>query len=109
MAAQSSRRIRSFDHVALPMQNTEAMQAFYRGLGLPVTESANAVSVYIGEQMIISIVRPCGSARRSPCALWGRGRRAGIYASPGKARLGRRTGIMLIEIEPSPRASNATR
>ena len=52
LAAQPPGRIRGFDHVALPMQNTEAMVAFYRGLGLPVTESANAVSVYIGEQMI---------------------------------------------------------
>jgi catechol 2,3-dioxygenase-like lactoylglutathione lyase family enzyme len=50
--AQSSGRIRGFDHVALPMQNTEAMLAFYRGLGLPVNESAGACSVYIGDQMI---------------------------------------------------------
>jgi len=34
------------------MQNTEAMLAFYRGLGLPVTENPNACSVYIGDQMI---------------------------------------------------------
>ena len=44
--------IKGFDHVALPMQNTEAMLAFYRGLGLQVSESANACSVYIGDQMI---------------------------------------------------------
>jgi catechol 2,3-dioxygenase-like lactoylglutathione lyase family enzyme len=44
--------IKGFDHVALPMQNTEAMLAFYRGLGLQVNESANACSVYIGDQMI---------------------------------------------------------
>jgi len=52
VTAQSLGRIRGFDHVALPMQNTEAMLAFYRGLGLPVTESPNACSVYIGDQMI---------------------------------------------------------
>ena len=52
LAAQSPGRIRGFDHVALPMQNTEAMLAFYRGLGLPVTENPNACSVYIGDQMI---------------------------------------------------------
>ena len=52
LAAQSPARIRGFDHVALPMQNTEAMLAFYRGLGLPVTENPNACSVYIGDQMI---------------------------------------------------------
>jgi len=52
VTAQSLGRIRGFDHVALPMQNTEAMLAFYRGLGFPVTESPNACSVYIGDQMI---------------------------------------------------------
>jgi catechol 2,3-dioxygenase-like lactoylglutathione lyase family enzyme len=51
-AAQQTGKIRGFDHVALPMQNTDAMLAFYRGLGFDVKESANACSVYIGEQMI---------------------------------------------------------
>ena len=53
-AAQTPRAgsIRSFDHVALPMQNTEAMLAFYRGLGLEIAENAQACSVYIGNQMI---------------------------------------------------------
>ena len=52
VSAQTPGRIYGFDHVALPMQNSEAMVAFYRGLGLPVTENANACSVYIGDQMI---------------------------------------------------------
>src|ERR1700722_10042690 len=51
-AQQATGNIRGFDHVALPMQNTEAMLSFYRGLGLQVTENANACSVYIGNQMI---------------------------------------------------------
>ena len=53
-AAQTQRAggIRSFDHVALPMQNVDAMLAFYRGLGLEVAENAQACSVYIGNQMI---------------------------------------------------------
>src|SRR5216110_2418450 len=51
-AAQQPGRIRGFDHVALPMQNTDAMIAFYRGLGLQIAENAQAVSVYIGAQMI---------------------------------------------------------
>ena len=53
-AAQAQRPggIRGFDHVALPMQNTEAMLAFYRGLGLEISENAQACSVYIGNQMI---------------------------------------------------------
>jgi catechol 2,3-dioxygenase-like lactoylglutathione lyase family enzyme len=49
---QQSGNIRGFDHVALPMQNTEALIAFYRSLGLQVAENAQAVSVYIGSQMI---------------------------------------------------------
>lgn len=51
-AAQSTNRVRGFDHVALPMQNTDAMLAFYRGLGFEIRESAAACSVYIGSQMI---------------------------------------------------------
>lgn len=50
--AQPAGGIRGFDHVALPMQDTEAMLAFYRALGLQMRESANAVSVYVGDQMI---------------------------------------------------------
>jgi catechol 2,3-dioxygenase-like lactoylglutathione lyase family enzyme len=50
--AQTSGKVRGFDHVALPMQNTDAMLAFYRGLGFDVSENANACSVYIGDQMI---------------------------------------------------------
>lgn len=50
--AQPAGRIQGFDHVAVPMQDTEAMLAFYRGLGLQLNETANAVSVYIGDQMI---------------------------------------------------------
>ncbi len=50
--ARQAKGIRGFDHVALPMQRTEEMLAFYRGLGLQVVENANACSVYIGNQMI---------------------------------------------------------
>ena len=50
--AQPAGRVRGFDHVALPMQNTEAMLAFYRRLGFDVAEGPTACSVYIGEQMI---------------------------------------------------------
>ena len=51
MNGQSS-PIRGLDHVAVPMRNTEAMVAFYRGLGLDVTETPRAWSVHIGSQMI---------------------------------------------------------
>jgi catechol 2,3-dioxygenase-like lactoylglutathione lyase family enzyme len=50
--AQPANRVRGFDHVALPMQNTDAMLAFYRSLGFEMRESAAAVSVYIGSQMV---------------------------------------------------------
>jgi catechol 2,3-dioxygenase-like lactoylglutathione lyase family enzyme len=51
-AAQQPPGIRGFDHVALPMEHTEEMLAFYRSLGLQVVENANACSVYFGSQMI---------------------------------------------------------
>ena len=50
--AQNAGSVRGFDHVALPMQNTDAMLAFYRRLGLEVVENRAACSVYIGQQMI---------------------------------------------------------
>jgi catechol 2,3-dioxygenase-like lactoylglutathione lyase family enzyme len=61
---QQSGNIRGFDHVALPMQNTEAMLAFYRSLGLQVAENPQAVSVYIGIQMI-NFHRPATWQRES--------------------------------------------
>ena len=51
MSTQQS-RIRGLDHVAVPMQNTAAMLAFYRGLGLEISETPRACSVHIGAQMI---------------------------------------------------------
>src|SRR6185436_1428873 len=44
--------IRGFDHVALPMQNVDAMIAFYRALGFRVDEGAQVCSVHFGTQMI---------------------------------------------------------
>jgi catechol 2,3-dioxygenase-like lactoylglutathione lyase family enzyme len=44
--------IAGFDHVSLPLQDTEAMVAFYRALGLDVAELPHVVSVYVGDQMI---------------------------------------------------------
>ena len=52
LQGQRSNRVSGFDHVALPMQNTDAMVAFYRRLGFQMNENANAVSVYVGSQMI---------------------------------------------------------
>ena len=44
--------VSGFDHVALPMQNVDAMLSFYRSLGMQVTEGAQACSVHFGTQMI---------------------------------------------------------
>jgi catechol 2,3-dioxygenase-like lactoylglutathione lyase family enzyme len=52
LGAQQGGKVSGFDHVALPMQNTDAMVAFYRSLGFDVRENANVVSVYVGSQMI---------------------------------------------------------
>ena len=45
-------QISGFDHVSLPMRDTDAMVAFYRSLGFAVAENPHVVSVYVGEQMI---------------------------------------------------------
>jgi catechol 2,3-dioxygenase-like lactoylglutathione lyase family enzyme len=50
--AQQAGRVSGFDHVALPMQNTGAMVTFYGALGFQTSETATAVSVYVGDQMI---------------------------------------------------------
>src|SRR4051812_4538806 len=52
LQAPPANGVSGFDHVALPMQNTDAMVAFYRGLGFRMSENANAVSGYVGSQMI---------------------------------------------------------
>src|SRR5262249_14598756 len=45
-------RVSGYDHVALPMLNTDAMVAFYKKLGFDMRESTAAVSVYVGRNMI---------------------------------------------------------
>ena len=52
VVAQETGSVRGIDHVALPMEHTEEMLAFYRSLGSAVIENANACSVYVGDQMI---------------------------------------------------------
>jgi catechol 2,3-dioxygenase-like lactoylglutathione lyase family enzyme len=44
--------VRGFDHVALPMQNVDAMLAFYRALGFQVNEGPQVCSVHFGPNMI---------------------------------------------------------
>lgn len=60
--------VSSFDHVAVPMQNTEAMIAFYRTLGLHVMETAGRVSVHFGDQKI-NFHRPASWQRATPASL----------------------------------------
>jgi catechol 2,3-dioxygenase-like lactoylglutathione lyase family enzyme len=50
-SAQSS-GVRAFDHVALPMQNVDAMVAFYRALGFQVDEGPQICVAHFGTQMI---------------------------------------------------------
>src|SRR5580704_8992135 len=52
LPAQQAGRIRGFDHVALPMENTAAMLAFYRALGCDVIEKLTSCSVHFGDNMI---------------------------------------------------------
>ena len=64
--------VRGFDHVALPMRDTDAMTAFYTALGLPITETPHLLQVYVGDQMI-NFHRPSvwqreGFALRAPSA-----------------------------------------
>jgi len=49
---QETGAISGVDHVALPMQDTEAMVGFYRSLGLEVTANEHLVQVYLGAQMV---------------------------------------------------------
>ena len=44
--------IQSFDHVAIPIQNTEAMLSFYRALGFGVKERDQFYSVHFGDNKI---------------------------------------------------------
>jgi catechol 2,3-dioxygenase-like lactoylglutathione lyase family enzyme len=52
MAPDGNKALRGFDHVSLPMHDTDAMVEFYRSLGLDVAENPHVVSVYAGDQMI---------------------------------------------------------
>ena len=52
MSPEQTGSIDGFDHVSLPMRDTDAMVAFYRSLGLDVAEHPHVVSVYVGNQMI---------------------------------------------------------
>lgn len=49
---QAANAISGFDHVAVPMQNTERMVQFYRSLGMRVQEGERICSVHFGDHKI---------------------------------------------------------
>ncbi len=82
--AQASSGVSSFDHVAVPMRNTDAMVRFYRALGFKVKEGARICSAHFGDHKI-NFHQPAlwqseaftlrASAARPPCGdfcfVWG--------------------------------------
>ena len=52
LSAQQSAGIRSIDHVSIPMENTQAMVAFYRGLGMDVLHDGRRCHLRFGDQKI---------------------------------------------------------
>ena len=50
--AQASVGVSRFDHVAVPMRNSEAMARFYRALGFKVNEGERICSVHFGDHKI---------------------------------------------------------
>ena len=49
---QTAAGVSGFDHVAVPMQNTDGMIRFYRALGMVVNEGAQICSVHFGDNKI---------------------------------------------------------
>jgi catechol 2,3-dioxygenase-like lactoylglutathione lyase family enzyme len=74
--ARQASGIGPLDHVAVPMQNVDAMIAFYRALGFVVRDGAQIVSVHFADQKI-NFHRPAlwqretftlrAAAARPPC------------------------------------------
>ena len=82
--AQPADTVRGFDHVAVPMQNSDAMVRFYRHLGFTVRSGTRICSVHFGDHKI-HFHRPTlwqseaftlrASAAKPPCGdfcfVWG--------------------------------------
>jgi catechol 2,3-dioxygenase-like lactoylglutathione lyase family enzyme len=107
-SAQPSGRVRGFDHIALPIANTDAMLAFYKALGFDISENPNAITVHVGDNMINfhrparwqdktftnrapAAVPPCGDL----CFVW-EGTEASLKATLERA-------AAKIEVGPVPR------
>ena len=52
LSARQPAGIRSIDHVSIPMENTEAMVAFYRSLGMDVLHDDRRCHLRFGDQKI---------------------------------------------------------
>ncbi len=50
--AQASSMVSGFDHVAVPMRDSDAMVRFYRALGFQVKEGTRICSVHFGDHKI---------------------------------------------------------
>ena len=94
--------IQSFDHIAIPIQNTEAMLKFYHGLGFGVKEREHFYSVHFGDQKINLLSD--GKAVASLCAARLRSRVVAISVSCGKVR---RSRCARPSIEPARKSSKA--
>ena len=96
-AAPQASGVGPLDHVAVPMQNVEAMIGFYRALGFAVRESPQIVSIHFADQKI-NFHRPSlwqsgtftlrAGAARPPCGdfcwVW-RGDRDSLLAAFARA------------------------
>jgi len=69
--------IRSFDHVAIPIQNVDEMLSFYRALGFGVQDNGRRYSVHFGDNKINfhrpEIWQSGGVTLRGPTAVPGCG------------------------------------
>lgn len=65
--------VAGIDHVSFPLEDVDAMLAFYRALGFDVTEHRAVVSVHAGAQMINfhrpEVWRRGGFTLRAPAAV----------------------------------------
>jgi catechol 2,3-dioxygenase-like lactoylglutathione lyase family enzyme len=81
--------IRSFDHVAIPIQNTAAMLSFYRGLGFTVAERGSRYSVHFGDHKINFHGPPVWQSAdftlRGPTAVPGCGDFCFVWEGPAEA------------------------
>ena len=62
VSAQGRGGVRGFDHVAVPMRNTEAMVSFYRALGFEVMEGERICSVHGGRTDLLGALPRRGRA-----------------------------------------------